>query len=533
MIQRSITEDYTSVYESLEEFEESNLYIKRMKEMAFSVDFVGDVMLPAHAYKGKKSCGEWQFKACLNHDRHVDGCSYCRKTEFHCNSIDCNTCFEHTIRRQARSISDRLTSFANLKKNRKIYMEENRVRVLLHNTLSPPVEEHYKFKTKEGRKELTKTLRKIEKRFDIDGGVTLAHPYRFTPDLKSAYWSPHYHQIVTGWIDGDIVKSVYEEFGWIVKQVSNFDSNQQCHNVVKYLLSHVASYLKDPLSRSSKQSYSYFGECQNRKFKVESVLKYSEDGYDQLNQIFQKKITKTIKGKDYGLRFVSSDYYQITDSIKNSMGSFEQYENKTADDLTKIYGKYITPKQQDLSIIDNPAITQSEPFEFIQMRLDYADSSGCIVQSEYLNIILNQNLKNLCPECTLNMRTIVPNSSFRYHKEDFEIIWNALDPDGKTMKVDSLHGFEDLSITNTMKGMPYVKTDGSWEVDTGVYELPEKFNYLPSQMRKTLERTAAYQEIKYLSRVDNDDSDKYINDLWAIVDETYAPLLNQQIGDFS
>jgi hypothetical protein len=131
------------------------------------------------------------------------------------------------------------------------------------------------------------------------------------------------------------------------------------------------------------------------------------------------------------------------------------------------------------------------------------------------------------------MRTIVPNSSFRYHKEDFEIIWNALDPDGKSMKVDSLHGFEDLSITNTMKGMPYVKTDGSWEVDTGVYELPEKFNYLPSQMRKTLERTVAYQEIKYLRRVDNDDSDKYINDLWAIVDETYAPLLNQQIGDFS
>ena len=87
------------------------------------------------------------------------------------------------------------------------------------------------------------------------------------------------------------------------------------------------------------------------------------------------------------------------------------------------------------------------------MRLDYADSSGCIVQSEYLNVILNQNLKNLCPECTLNMRTIVPNSSFRFHKEDFEIIWNALDPDGKTMRVDSLHGFEDLSITNTMKGM--------------------------------------------------------------------------------
>ena len=504
-----------------------------MKEMAFSVDFVGDVMLPAHAYKGKKSCGEWQFKACLNHDRHVDGCSYCRKTEFHCNSIDCNTCFEHTIRRQARAISDRLTSFANLKKNRKIYMEENRVRILLHNTISPPDFEHYKFKTKDGRKELKKTLRKIEKLLGVDGGVTIAHPYRFTDDLKSAYFSPHYHQIVTGWIDGDIVKRIHEEYGWVVKQISNFDSDKQCYNVVKYLLSHEASYQKDPLSRSSEQSYSWFGECQNRKFKVESVLKYSEDGYDQLNKIFQKKITKTIKGKDYGLRFIISDYYQIVESIKNSIGSFEQYENKTADELTKIYGKYITPKQQDLSVIDNPAITQSEPFEFIQMRLDYADSRGDIVQSEYLNIILNRNLKNLCPECTLNMRTIVPDSSFRFHKEDFEIIWNALDKDGKTMKVDSLHGFEDLSITNTMKGMPYVKTDGSWEVDTGVYDLPEKLDYLPSQMRRTIEKTVAVQQIKYHYKMDNGHSISK-EDLSDSVNACYATVNpNQKIGDFS
>ena len=125
---------------------------------------------------------------------------------------------------------------------------------------------------------------------DIDGGVTIAHPYRFTEGLKSAYFSPHYHKICTGWIDGDIVKRVNEETGWVVKQISNFDDDKQCYNVVKYLLSHEAVFLKDPTKRSSEQSYSYYGECQNRKFKVESVLKYSEDGYDQLNKIFQKKL---------------------------------------------------------------------------------------------------------------------------------------------------------------------------------------------------------------------------------------------------
>ena len=504
-----------------------------MREMAFSLDFVGDVMLPAHAYKGKKSCGQWVFKGCLNHDKHVDGCTYCRKVEQHCGSMSCNTCFESTIQSRARAIADRLTAFANLKKNRKIYMRENRVRILLHNVIVPPVELHFKFKTKEGRKELKKELQKIEKYFDIDGGVTIAHPYRFTEGLKSAYFSPHYHKICTGWIDGDIVKRVNEETGWVVKQISNFDDDKQCYNVVKYLLSHEAVFLKDPTKRSSEQSYSYYGECQNRKFKVESVLKYSEDGHDQLNKIFQKKITKKIKGQEYSLSYVTSDYYEITNSIKNSVGKFEQYHNLTVDELTKTYGKYITPKQQDLTAIDNPAITQSDPFEFIQMRLDYADSTGCIVESEYLNIILSHSLENLCPECTLNMRILVPDSSFKYHKKYFEELWKILPEDGKTMKADSLHGFESLDYHNSGKGLPYCTADGSWEVDTGVYDLPEKLDYLPSQMRSTLERTVANQQLKYLIKMDCDGS-KQANDLYDFVHQVHhikSP--NHNLGEFT
>jgi len=504
LIQRLIDIDYSAIQET-ENFTESNLYIKKMKEQAFSMDFVSDVMLPAHAYNGKKSCGGFQFKACLDHDRHVGGCVYCRKIEFHCGSMGCNTCFEHTIKARARAISDRLTAFANLKKNRKIYLKTNRVRVLSHVLVSPPKEEHYKFKTREGRKELRETQRKILTKMglDVDGGVTVAHGYRFTDDLQSAFLSPHYHNIITGWIDGDIAKEIHDKTDWIVKQISNFDNDKHCYNVVKYLLSHTGVFLKEPLVRSSEHSITYFGECQNRKFKVANVLKFSDTGYDQLNKVFQERITKTIKGKEYHLTSVSSDYYQIDGSIKKSVGHFEQYQNKSADELNRIYSKYITPKKQEIPIRDKPAITQSEPFELLQMRLDYSDSKGGIVQSEYLNIVFNQNLTNLCPECTLNMRAIVPNESFKYHKQDFEMIWNQLDDDGTPLKVDSLHGFKEMTFHDMAKGLPYVTEKGIWENDTGVYDLPEKLNYLPKQMRTIIEKTVAVQKIKYHYKMEN------------------------------
>ena len=520
MLQRLIDIDYSTIQET-ENFTESNPYIKKMKEQAFSIDFVTDIMLAGHSYKGKKSCGEFQFKACLNHDRHIDSCVYCRKVQFHCGSWGCNTCFDYTVKSRARAVSNRLTAFANLKKNRKIYLKENRVRVLSHVIVSPPKEEYYKFKTKDGRKKLSKMQRKILMKMglDVDGGVTISHPYRFTKDLESAYFSPHYHNVITGWIDGSITKQIHDDTGWIIKQISNFDNAKNCYNVVKYLLSHTGVFLKEPLVRSSEHSIIYFGECNNRKFKVANVLKFSESGYDQLSKIFQDKVKPKGNSKTheaYYLTSVSSNYYQIDDSIKKSIGHFEKYDGEPyADKLTRIYSKYITPKQQDISIRDKPAITQSEPFELLQMRLDYSDSKGHIVQSEYLNIIFDRNLTNLCPECTLNMRAIVPDSSFQYqenykertwndyYKKDFLLIWNQLDDDGTTMKVDSLRGFEEMTFHDMANGLPYVTEKGIWENDIGVYDLPEKLDYLPKQMRVIIEKTVAVQKIKYHYKMDN------------------------------
>jgi len=166
------------------------------------------------------------------------------------------------------------------------------------------------------------------------------------------------------------------------------------------------------------------------------------------------------------------------------------------------------------------------------MRLDYSDSKGCIVQSDYLNIIFNQNLTNLCPECTLNMRAIVPNKSFKYHQLEFDEIWAQLDDDGTPLKVDSLHGFEEMSFHDMTNGLPYVTAKGIWERDTGVYDLPEKLDFLPSQMRNIIEKAIAVQKIKYHYKMDNgcSISKERLSD---IVNACYTiPCPNQKLSNF-
>ena len=71
------------------------------------------------------------------------------------------------------------------------------------------------------------------------------------------------------------------------------------------------------------------------------------------------------------------------------------------------------------------------------------------------------------------------------------------------MKVDSLRGFEEMTFHDMAKGLPYVTEKGIWENDTGVYDLPEKLDYLPKQMRTIIEKSVEVQKIKYHYKMDN------------------------------
>ena len=381
-------------------YEEKNLI------QHFAQDFVSDIMLPGHVFNGKDSCGKWNAIGCLQGDLHEHKGGWVGKSVLHCNNKGCRKCASSSIIREAKAITNRLMTFCNLKKNKKIYLNKNRSRILSHLVVSIPYEEQSDYLIREGNKELKtkgrKKLRamaiKILKEFDIDGGVMIDHPYRFSKGLESARFSPHFHFILTGWIDGSIVKNIYEKTGWIVSQLSTIESKKDCYNLSKYLLSHSAVFLKEEGKRSSEHSVRYFGECHNKKFKVETVLKHSITGYLEIDDVILKRKEITKKGIDYKLQSVAYTHSIIQEEIKDVQNVYyEESINGNPLAFSKSLKRFIEVHK------DNPAIPQSDPssMEFLQMRFEYGKSQFDIVQSVYVNIIYSytKDLVWMCPEC--------------------------------------------------------------------------------------------------------------------------------------
>ena len=156
----------------------------------FSKDFVSNIMLPAHVFNGKESCGKWKFIGCLESDLHERKGGNFKKGIMHCNNKGCKVCATSSIKREAKAITNRLMTFCALKKNRKVYLEKNRSRILSHVVVSIPYEEQSLYlkkgdreKKEKGRITLRENVIKILKQFDVDGGVMVDHPYRFSKGL--------------------------------------------------------------------------------------------------------------------------------------------------------------------------------------------------------------------------------------------------------------------------------------------------------------------------------------------------------------
>jgi|APSaa5957512535_1039671.scaffolds.fasta_scaffold10552_5 hypothetical protein len=533
----------------------------------FAKDFVSDIMLPAHSFNGKESCGKGRrIIGCIESDLHPrNNGGYIRKIVMHCNHKGCKICASTTMAREARSITNRLLTFTNLKKNRKIYLKENRSRILSHNVISVPFEEQSKFLTKDGRAELKLKRLKIlnayydvekdrlvfdkkakEKliasgkpilRNDIDGGVMIDHPYRFTDDLESAYLSPHYHSILAGWIDGKFCAKVQEKTGWVISNISTLDTWIDCYSLSKYLLSHSAVYMKDEDKRSAEHSVVYFGECQNTFFKVESVLKHSATGNEQLDVVLlehkelEKKITQleydsfsdelkkysTIEtsalGKQkiyhsYKLQKVSFTHSIIDEKIKDATNEyFEEYINGNIQNLCKSLRRYIKPMLNTLE--DNPANPQSdhaEPsMEFLQMRFDYGISQYDIVQSAYVNIILDTDIDCICPECSLKMQTLAPayrEKSETHHEKIAELLVDM--PDDLTLHIDNIEIFDYLkNVGVSVLGMPYFDLDGKVQYDNGVYQKPDCLDELSVELYCTVVKSVEIQKAQYEYKVNH------------------------------
>ena len=479
-----------------------NRYVEKCKEQAFASDFVSDIVLAGHSSNGKESCQQWKLVGCLEGDLHNSKMIHAKKTRMSCNSKGCNKCFDSAIKREAHAINNRMFTFCNLKNNRKIYLKENRSRILSHVVVSMPLDQHYKSLTPDGRKELKNTQRKIMKSLDVDGGCTIFHPYRFTKGLEHARLSPHFHNIITGWIDGGIVKEIYNQTGWIVKQISTLETEHECYSLSAYLLSHAGIYERKAGNRSSEHSVSYFGECQNRKFKVVDILSKSATSREQIDRILYSKKEKTIKGIDYKLQKVHYTNTTISGSVKDSINEYRVL-NGDMPTLTKTMREYIRPH------IDNPALSQSEPkkepFHFLQMRFDYGESpTACIVQSEYITIILDPSLDELCPECSFKLRTLVPKEWSKEQQDHFKnvIFLNLKEDELISMEDDC--GLQYLSReTLTGLGMPYFKLNGDFDMETGIYSRPECLDRLNPTLRTRITKNIDLQKFKYQYKIEN------------------------------
>jgi hypothetical protein len=75
-------------------------------------------------------------------------------------------------------------------------------------------------------------LYKLAKKCGLFGGCSIFHPFREHED-KSWYWSPHFHVLGFGWVRH--VKTLYEKYGWIIKNVG---VRKSVHATLMYQLSH-------------------------------------------------------------------------------------------------------------------------------------------------------------------------------------------------------------------------------------------------------------------------------------------------------
>ena len=427
-----------------------------------------------------------------------------------CNSKGCKVCYVSAIKREATSISDRMVTFANLKNNRKIYMKQNRSRILQHVVVSPPDTEYYKMENPESRKELRQKQRAILKLLDVDGGVTFTHPYRFGDNLEYAKLSPHFHNIITGWLEPELVKKItrgekdgkrdYSKFkGWNIMGIRTLEDRKDCYNLTKYLLSHAGVYEKQVGKRSSEQGYSFFGECQNRKFKVERVLKNSVTGYEQLNEILIGKLNTT--KRKYPLQSIDYTFSTITDSIKKSSNEYHTIDVARGK-ITRSLEHYITPMKN--CPLDNPAETQNDSFEFLQMRFDYGDSQYSIVQSEYFTIILDPDTSQLCPEDSSKMRTLAPALNWsESHKVKFQKFFQSLKEDTIDIFDNSDMNLEYLTSNHMQLGIPYFNSKGEIFFESGIYSRPDCLDDLNPTLFHRISKNIKEQEFKYQFKMEN------------------------------
>ncbi len=168
-------------------------------------------------------CGIWKQKGCLNAMNHkkrgYGDTIFVKQFKSSCYRPICKICYYQWIIRQSNRSTRRVEKYARLSKRKPFHL----VLSVARSDYSLPY------------KKLKKKQTMIAKELGVYGAAVIFHPFRLKkPERKQYYYSPHFHLVCFGEIQGRI-GIVAKKHGWFIKYKGTRDSIFQ---TFCYLLSH-------------------------------------------------------------------------------------------------------------------------------------------------------------------------------------------------------------------------------------------------------------------------------------------------------
>lgn len=229
-----------------------------------------------------------RYKGCLNVDAHnqvtLDGIDtsnkvYVKPVRRNCGRFECPICYETWVAKSAKRIEYRMLEYSKMRikvwKGYKLYPK--------HVTVSPPEKEHGKIELKMSH--YKGKIHLMLKRVGVHGGTVIYHPsrwrcwecgserkmgkktcYKCNSGNFERYFSPHFHILGVGFVDGKEVKRNFLEIGYVIKNING--GKRSIFRTAQYQLSHCGK-------KKGGRAFTWFGTLSYLKFKTK---KFKDEG---------------------------------------------------------------------------------------------------------------------------------------------------------------------------------------------------------------------------------------------------------------
>ena len=414
---REIEEGQNTINDEIKKFDHYSgfkAYRRKIDSGEFAHVLIHGMQMPGNGMY-YSSCLGYQMKGCVDsshsseHGISQDSAKVMRKK---CNELSCPRCWVFAINKQAKAAVERIEVTLSFKKN-KLWRRQRKSRIYNHLVVSLPKSKYDSCTTHKGRLNVERYVFRKLKEIGIEGGVSIYHPFRFTKNLESIYFSPHIHILGFGYTDKKNIKILYEKTGLFTKSIHTFNDSKTAFTKIRYLLSHVG------VTRH-KHRIKYFGDAGNNKFSTKTILAKSVSSIDDigLHTISWKYLRRKIDGfyEDVPLSNVSLSLVSYDD--ESDIKSLREIDSDSFD----LSVTSITDVQKRLQSMilhtDNPAKAKSTTFfddeqqripnQFLHIRREYKVTKKSKTFYKYETILISFDESDICPICTRKLHLIEP-----------------------------------------------------------------------------------------------------------------------------